>query len=129
MVERGVEELDQARALAHEPAVYGFERARCARRLARAGQHRPTLRQRINLTFRIGGRAERFAIIEVSAAIPLAIPRMGFNVFTQPFRLFLAVLPERFITTTPGKRGKLLEHIEQEKCQPDTLALAAGAHE
>ena len=36
--------------------------------------HRPGLREGINLTFRIEARPQGFSIVEIGASIPLAIP-------------------------------------------------------
>ena len=49
-----------------------------------AGENRPALRDGIDLAFRIGRRAERRAVVEVGAAIPLAVPAVLFDIAAQP---------------------------------------------
>src|SRR6266849_2780241 len=65
-VERGIQELDQGIAVANEAAI---DSRHCRARvpaLPGAGQNRPTLRDRINLAFRITRRPKRRPVVKVS---------------------------------------------------------------
>ena len=75
LVERRIEELDQRIVAADQALVHRLHgHARALRRSPGPGEHRPALRDRIDLALGVARRAERRAVVEVGAAIPLAIP-------------------------------------------------------
>src|SRR5207344_2377653 len=73
-VERRVEQLNQAQVPFYQAGVERVERLLRAGGVARAGQDRPTLRQRVDLALRAGGGAHDLATVEVGPAVPLAVP-------------------------------------------------------
>ena len=89
--------------------------------------HRPALRQGIDLAFRIRLGAERFAIVEVGAAIPLAVPGVLLDVLLQLLRLREAAFGKGDVLPRARQLGELREHIVKEKGQPDTFAAALFA--
>ena len=85
------------------------------------------MRQGIDLAFFVGRGTERFAVVEVSATIPLPIPGVLFNVRAQLFGLFLAKFCEGRITASRGQRSKMFEHVVEKKSQPHAFAFAVLA--
>src|SRR5205085_4681494 len=81
-VERRREEDDEAVAAPDEILINCGHRALHAMRVSRAGDDAPALRNRINAALFVLRRAERRAVVEVSAPIPVAVPRFGFE---RPF--------------------------------------------
>ena len=94
------------------------------RRIARAADDRPALRQRIDLAFRIRLRAERFAIVEIGAPIPLAVPGVFLDVFLQCFASARQRSAKGDVLARARQLGKLREHIVKKKGQPDAFAAA-----
>src|SRR6476620_980615 len=101
--------------------VHGLTRALG---IAGAADHRPALRQRIDLAFEVCLRAERFAVVEIGAPIPLAVPRIFLDVFPQLLRLSQATLRETHVLTPARHFSKLPEHIVKKKGEPNTFATA-----
>ena len=94
-IERRIEKLDQPMVAANQTRIHRGHRGARARAVARAGKNRPALRDGVDLTLGIVDRTERRAVIEVGAAIPLAIPRIVLNPLVQLHRLQLAAVRER----------------------------------
>ena len=97
-------------------------------RIAGPANHRPALRQGIDLTFRIRPGAERFPIIEVGAPVPLAVPGVLFDVFLQLLRLGEAAFGEGVVVSRPRQFRELREHVVKKECQPDTFAAPIIPH-
>ena len=74
--------------------VHGLTRALG---IAGAADHRPALRQGIDLAFEICLGAERFAIVEIGAPIPLAVPGVFLDVLLQLLRLRDATVGETHV--------------------------------
>ena len=74
LVERRREQQDHAGIAPHQLFIDRRHRAPRALRIGRAGDDRPRLRDRIDLALVVLGRAERRAIVEIGAAIPVAVP-------------------------------------------------------
>jgi hypothetical protein len=102
--------------------------ARARARIGGAGQHAPALRDRIDLAFLVGVRTERRAVVEIGAAIPLAIPCILLDVGGDAARLFAALGGKGGVMPQLGHFGKALQHFAQEEGQPHALALAMLAH-
>ena len=81
------------------------------------------------MAFGVDLRAERFAVIEVRAPIPLAVPGVEFDVSPQLFGLGDTTFGKRRIISAPGQLRELGENIVQEKSQPDTLPTSLFAYE
>ncbi len=128
LVEGRIEQLDQRVVAAHQALVDRLHgQARALALSSAPGQHRPALRDRIDPAFGVARRTERRAVVEVGAAVPLAIPAVLLDVLAQAGR------PRRGKSSakaaSPCARatlGELPEHFAQEEAQPDALALAAA---
>src|SRR5437588_12076628 len=92
--------------------VHGHARARG---IPRSGEHRPALRNRIDLAFGIAYRPERRAIIEVGTEIPPFIPAMLLDSLAHVSRLSLATFSEGQVTTQACHLREPHEHVIQEK--------------
>src|SRR6516225_1083037 len=91
-IERRVQQLNQLCLGADEAFLYGLHRLTCALWIARAAQDRPALRQGVDLALQIALRAEWLATIEISAAVPLAVPTVLLDLLSQLPRLGLATV-------------------------------------
>ncbi len=77
VVERRREEQDQPVAAAHQELVDRRHGARRARRVGGARDHRPGLGDRVDPALVVRGRAERRAVVEVGAPVPVAVPGLA----------------------------------------------------
>src|SRR6185369_1051722 len=100
-----------------------------APRLARGGQHRPALRDGVDLAFLVVRRAERCAVVEVSAPVPFAVPAVALDALAQLRRLALTAFGEQCIALRASERGELHQHVVKEEAEPDALAFALRADE
>ena len=73
-IERRRQQHDQSRILAHQMRFQRSHRLRLPRGTARAGDHAPALRDRIDAALLVLRGSQRRAVIEVRAAIPLRRP-------------------------------------------------------
>ena len=71
------------------------------------------MRQRIDLTFGVGRRTERFAIVEVGPAIPAPVPGLPFDVVGE-LGGFGSTLLDKWIVDTDDK-GRRMETLEELK--------------
>src|SRR6185312_5214348 len=111
-----------------EPFVQCIQRLLHARVGRGAGEHRPALRDRIDAAFLVAGRAERRAVVEVRAAVPLAVPAVLVDARAQRARLGRAALRESRVAAVARDRRETLEHVMAEEGEPDAFALAFRAH-
>ena len=100
-IERRREQQHDLRVAPHEVRADRFHRALGALRLRRLRQHRPRLRQRIDLALLVLRRPERRSIVEIGAPIPVAVPRQLEHA-GQPARL--VAIPLREIGRAAGAR-------------------------
>ena len=84
---------------------------------------------RINLTLGIDRRAERRAVVEICAAIPLTVPTVLLDVQSQPGRLVLAKFGEWYVAVHARDIGESHEHFIKEESQPDAFAFTVLTHE
>ncbi len=82
-VERRIEQQDQTVVPADQPAIDAGHRGFGPLRRAGAGKYRPALRDGVDLTFFVLGRAQWRAVVEVRPAIPLAVPAVLVDASTQ----------------------------------------------
>src|SRR6266550_3182560 len=82
-VERRCQKQDDAIRAAHEVFVDSRHGARCASRIASPRDDAPRLRDRIDAAYVVAGSAERRPIVEVCAAIPVAVPALAFERFLE----------------------------------------------
>src|SRR5262245_18409062 len=78
-LERRREEQCQRRIALQQVRLERLHGARRSRRVGRARDHAPGLRDGVDAALVVAGRTERRAIVYVSAAIPLAIPGVLFE--------------------------------------------------
>ena len=74
VIERRREEQDHALIFAHEALHDGLHRGASAHGLAGFGEHRPALRDRVDLALALERRTERAPVIEVCTPVPRPIP-------------------------------------------------------
>src|SRR5208283_4597874 len=72
--------------------------------------------------------AKRFAIVEVGAAVPLAIPGVLLDVLLQLPGLGEAAFGKSGIAVGAGQLSKLGEHVVKKKSQPDTFTASLVSH-
>ena len=82
-VKRRIKQLDQSGGAADQALIDDMHCLACTLWIAGPADDRPTLRQGIDLAFLVGMGAERFAVIEVGATIPVSIPCVLFEVVLQ----------------------------------------------
>ena len=128
MIEGRIKQLDEAGRAADQALIHGLHGLPRPGRIAGAADHRPALREGIDLAFRIGRGSERFAIVEVGTTVPLAVPRMLLDVLPELACLIEAVIGEGGVVPRARQARKLGEHVVQEEGQPDALAAAVVAH-
>src|SRR5687768_12029519 len=92
---------------------------------ARAGQHRPALRNRIDPAFRTGRAAKPRAVGKVRAPIPVAAPALALEAVAQRPCLRVAAMRERGVPVAVGELAEARQHVEQKEPEPDALAAAA----
>src|SRR5204862_3992744 len=92
-----IEKLNEFLFATNKALIDGVHGLTRALGIAGAADHRPALRQRIDLAFEVCLRAERFAVVEIGAPIPLAVPRIFLDVFPQLLRLSQATLRETHV--------------------------------
>ena len=129
VVEGRVEELNEPGLSAHESFIDGVHAGGGAFGIAGARDDRPALRQGIDLAFRVFGGAERGAVVEIGAAIPLAVPGIFLDVFLQLRGVGGAMLGEGSVVAAAGEFGELHQHIVEEESQPDAFAASMFADE
>src|SRR5574341_496718 len=113
---------------ANEAFIHRFHRHARALDIARPGEDGPALRNRINLSFGVSRRSQRRAIVEVGAAVPLAIPAILLDILAHVSRLPPATFGEGYVTVPVGNLSEPHEDFIQEKPQPDTFACAVLPH-
>src|SRR4029079_14803508 len=73
-IERRRQQQDERVLAPDKTSIHRVHGSARPARVADPGQHRPALRDRVDLAFRIAGRTERRAVVEVGASIPRAVP-------------------------------------------------------
>jgi len=127
LVEGWLQQLDQRLIPAHQMLIHrGHGQAR-ALGIARPGQHRPALRNRIDPAFGVTRRPQRRAVVEVGAAVPCAVPAMLFELLAQPGRLLLTPIGEGQVIAPARDYSELHEHVVEEKAHaPHFVAAKYG---
>ena len=111
-------------------------RTRCARtasmarsrapRLRRPGEHRPRLRQRIDPALVVLRRPERRPVVEIRAAVPVAVPG-ELEHAGEPPRL-VPIARRQIAAFAPlAERRELVQHDDEEPAEPHAFAAAAVA--
>ena len=99
-----------------------------ARRVARAGEHRPALRDGVDAALVVGRGPERRAVVEVRAPVPLAVPAVLLELLRAAWRPPPRSVRRMASSPTPRRdRAELRQHLAQEEAQPDALAPALDA--
>ena len=123
LVERWREQLDHARVSPHQLHADGIHGALCPSQRRGAGEHGPALRDRIDPAFLGLGGAQRRAVVEVGAAIPVTIPgllehRGHALALTAPAGGALGVAARLH------DPGEVTQDLREEPSQPHALAAA-----
>ena len=79
-------------------------------RIGSATDDAPGLRNRINATFFVLHGAERRAVVEIRAAIPVAVPRLGFERTLELYDV-LAVSGGRLASCALTERREPVERV------------------
>src|SRR3546814_12616869 len=108
--------------------IDSLHRIRRALGAARARQHRPTLRNGIDLAFRVFVRTQRRAVVEVGTPVPLPVPAVLVDIDAQPFRLFAAVRRKGAIIAGIGQIGEPPLYLVMAKSQTYAFARALVAY-
>ncbi len=126
VVERRGEQEDQPPVAVDQVFVDGLQRPAGPRRIAGAGEHGPRLRDRVDPAGDVLRRAQRGAVVEVGAAVPVAVPGVGLDGRAER----LGPSPQGGcafgVAARRGDRGEPAQAGDREPGQPDALALAPG---
>ena len=122
-----IKQLNDRVVAPHEVLIQRVHRHPYALVLAHPRQHRPALRNRINLAFHVFFRAKRRAIVKVSATIPFAIPAMFLDSPREPGSLIHTTCGESFVAIEVRNLCELHKHFTKEKAQPDAFTFAVFA--
>src|SRR5690606_14587169 len=109
-------------ALVHERALGGVEGHARALGRAGAGQHRPRLRDRVDLALVAARRAPGPAVVVEGAHVPAAVPGAALEGLAQ---LLGAPRPRRrqlVAPAQPAQRDEALDRRDREPAQPDALS-------
>src|SRR5208282_1356385 len=107
--------------------VNGGHRGRGADRIRGAGDYAPRLRDRIDSAFDVAGRAERRAVIEVPAPIPVAVPSVALERFRECRLVSPPRRSARILAANIRQRRKRHQRRVEEPSEPDALAFASLA--
>ena len=120
------EQQDDLSVAPDEVAADGVHRTLGA--ISRRGlrEHRPRLRDRVDLAFITLCRPERPAVIEIGAPIPLAVPGQLEGASQAAGFSAVALRELRFLSKV-GNRRELVQHVMKEPAEPDALAAAFRA--
>ena len=123
------EQLDDPCVGMDEVAMKRFHGGARAFGRRRAGQHRPALRDRVDLAFRTGGRSQRGAVVEPGALVPVAVPRACFDALAQLPGFDFAQVGEGGVGVSARDRRESFQHRDQKEGQPDAFTLARRANQ
>src|SRR5262249_39401312 len=99
-----------------------------SRRVRGTGDHRPGLGEGVDLALVILGRSQGRAVVEIGAAIPGAVPGVGFQRRPQTLGPLPAPRRPRRVAASLGELCERLQHGDEEPAVPDALTLAVGAY-
>lgn len=85
------------------------------------------MHNRIHPAFGVNRRAQRGAVIEIGAVVPLTVPAVIFDIEAQPCRLFYAVIGKGGVIMGAGDFREGRERIIEKKPQPHAFAPAVLA--
>ena len=121
---------EQQRQLILRPDQLAFDRRHGAGRalgIGRARDHRPGLRDRIDPAFVARRRAERRAVVEPGAPIPVAIPGLALERGLQRAGVRSPRCGAGRVAARVGERREGAERRVKQPAEPDALALAKFA--
>ena len=124
MVKRRSEKKNQSFGAAHQLTIDSAHGARRTARFGGAAHDSPGLRDRVDPAFRVFSGTERRAIIEVSAAIPFAVPAIAFQRRFQSAHVEPPGLGTFMFTARIRNFGKLPKNRVQEPAEPNAFSLA-----
>src|SRR5277367_3821051 len=118
MIERRRKQQDQAVGTANELPVHRGHGAGCASWLCGAAEDGPGLGNCINAAFGVLRRAQRRAIVEISAAVPLAVPAIAFQSSLEAADVQAPRLSTLALAAAIRELGELPEDSVQEPAEP-----------
>ena len=126
LVERRIEQLDQRIVAAHQVLVDGIHRRRATRSHSPAPDSTDQLCAIESIWHSaLRRRAQRRAVVEIGAAVPLAVPAVLLDIRREAWRLRSSHASAKAASPRQSRDlGELREHSAQEKRQPDAFALA-----
>src|SRR5271156_3924924 len=128
MIERRRKQQDQPVGAANELLVHGGHRAGCASWLCGAAEDGPGLGNCVNAAFGVLRGAQRRAVVEISAAVPLAIPAIVFQSSLEAADVQAPRLSTLALATAIRELCKLPQDGVQEPAEPYAFALAVLSH-
>ena len=88
------------------------------------GEHRPGLGDQVDAALFVGGRAERRAVVEEGAPVPLAVPAGALERATPAARGVAPGRGARDVAAALGQRREAFDDVDQEPGEPDRFAPA-----
>ena len=125
--ERRIEQADEAGVAVDELAVERGHRLARERLGRRAREHRPRLRDQVDAALGVGARAERRAVVEEGAPVPLAVPARGLQRVAPAARGLLPARGALVLAALLGDRREAPDEIAQEPGEPHRFAAALVA--
>ena len=124
-VEGRIEQLNQSGIAPDQALIDGVHRLTRALRIAGAAEHRPALRQRIDLAFRIGWRSRAVRRCRSRRGDTIGRPRRVARCFARSCRASLRQRSAKATSLRAARQvGKLGQHVVEEERQPDAFAAA-----
>ncbi len=113
---------------ANEALIHRVHRHAGSPGIAGPRENRPALRDRIDPALGVARRTERRAVVEVRAAVPLAVPAVLLDLQAHFVRLHPATFGEGHVTGLACDLGEPHEHFIKEESQPDAFPFAVLSH-
>src|SRR3984957_18345940 len=117
-VEWGCEKFDEPVASTDYLCIHGGHGSRRAFRIGAAGDDPPGLRDRVDTTFLAGRRAQRGSVVEISPAIPIAVPGLMFDGLLHGLRMRPPLCRPGGFTLPVGHGGELQQRGVQKPTSP-----------
>src|SRR6266536_4851232 len=120
-VEWRIQENDEPVSRMNQPLLHRGHRPRRARRLRGARDHSPRLRDRIDPAFLARSRSQRGAVVEIRAAIPVAVPRLLVQRDLERGRMPQPRAGMRLLVTTFRHPREFTERRMEKPPEPDAF--------
>ena len=124
LVERRGEQRDHARISPHELRSHSVHGALGVRRRRRAGEHGPALRDGVDAALGQLRGAERRAVVEVGAPVPVSVPRL-LEHGLEPLAFAPPAVGSGGVAARGHDRAEIAQNLRHEPAEPHALAAAA----